>query len=392
VKKVPIPNRRRKLRIVDSFLEAMISRKSFLMIGHQNPDEDCVASMVAFSLLIAKFNKQQAMVLNKENWDKFPYLLNICKYNSINIIGDREEIGSDFDTVIAFDTPKPTMVEFREQIEPLMIRDDIIVMEIDHHLEADGEYIGDEDYRLVDAASSTCELIGYLAVKLDKKKRFIREHRIGEIFTRNFVLSIVTGIVGDSKMGQFLKSRREKRYYRYFSRLFNKMLIRKTDKDSGNFQSIQDILNVLEKLSGEEESCYREFLKHKHMTGSMAWIALDESSSAPIFEKYDLEIVVTVAKYTANLLAEESGYVSLVAFFDPLSKSDLVQLRMRRSQSYKELDLREVIAHLGIRNGGGHEGAVGFRVPRGEIEDYPEFIKIIVNGTVELIEVDRPLP
>jgi nanoRNase/pAp phosphatase (c-di-AMP/oligoRNAs hydrolase) len=388
VKKIPIPNRRKKLQIVEAFLETMVSRESFLMIGHQNPDEDCVASMVAFSLLMAKFNKQQSIVLNKENWDKFPYLLNICKYNSITVIGNREEIGTDYDVVIAFDTPKPTMVEFREQIEPLMIRNDIIVMEIDHHLEADGEYIGDEDYRLVDAASSTCELIGYLAVKLEKKKQFTREYRIGEIFTRNFVLSIVTGMVGDSKMGQFLKSRREKRYYRYFSRLFNKMLIRKTDKDSGNFQSIQDILNELEKLSGEEESCYQDFVKHKSLTGTMAWIALDENTSAPIFEKYDPEVVVTVAKYTANLLAEESGYVSLVAFFDPPTKSDMIQLRMRRSESYKELDLREVIAHLGITNGGGHEGAVGFRVPRGEIENYTEFIKIIVNGTIELIEVD----
>lgn len=386
MKKVRIPKRRQKLKIVDAFLDAMISRESFLMTGHQNPDEDCVASMVAFSLLMAKFNKQQAMVLNKDNWDKFPYLLNICKYNSIKVIGTREEIGDDYDTVIVFDTPKPAMVEFKDYLQPLMSRDNVIVMEIDHHLEADGEYIGDLGYQLVDEASSTCELIGYLAVKLEKKKTFCKEHRIGEIFSRNFVLSIVTGMVGDSKMGQFLKSRREKRYYRYFSRLFNKMLIRKTDKDSGNFSSIQDILNELEQLSSEEEACYQDFLKHKQTRGPMSWIALDEEVTAPILANYDLEVVVTVAKYTANLLAEDSGYISLVAFYDPPSKSDLIQLRMRRSQAFKVLDLREVIAHLGINDGGGHEGAVGFRVPRGDVEDFKTFIDIIVNGTIELIE------
>ena len=385
MKKVRIPNRRRKLQIVDRFINTMITRKSFLMVGHQNPDEDCVASMVAFSLLMAKFQKHQAMVLNRENWDKFSYLLSICKYNSITVIGSHDEIGEDYDTVIAFDTPKPEMIDFHEQLSPLMSRSDVIVMEIDHHLEADGQYIGDEEYRLVDEASSTCELIGFLALRLEKKKDVVRQFGIGEIFSRNFVLSIVTGIVGDTKMGQFLKSRREKRYYRYFSRLFNKMLIRKTDKNSGNFSSIEDIFNELEKLSVEEESCYQDFWKHKKLTGSMSWIALDEEMTAPILEQYDIDIIVTVAKYTANLLAEESGYVSLVAFYDPPDKSDLIQLRMRRSQSYKELDLRQVLAHLDITNGGGHVGAIGFRVPRGEVEDFPAFIDNIVTRTVELI-------
>jgi len=166
MKKVKIPTRRQKIRIVDTFIEVMCRRESFLMIGHQNPDEDCVASMVAFSLLMTKFHKNQAMVLNKENWDKFPYLLSIAKYNSIRVIGSSDEIGEDYDTVIAFDTPKPVMLDFYKQLKPLLSRDDVHVMEIDHHLEADGEYIGDEGYRLVDEASSTCELIGYLAVKL----------------------------------------------------------------------------------------------------------------------------------------------------------------------------------------------------------------------------------
>jgi len=388
MKKIRIPTRRRKLQIVDTFIDVMCRRESFLMIGHQNPDEDCVASMVAFSLLMTKFHRNQAMVLNRENWDKFPYLLSIAKYNSIRVIGSPDEIGEDYDTVIAFDTPKPVMLDFYKELQPLLLRDDVLVMEIDHHLEADGEYIGDEGYRFVDEASSTCELIGYLAVKLEKKRYIVTDFGLGEIFSRNFVLSIVTGMVGDSKMGQFLKSRREKRYYRYFSRLFNKMLIRKTDKDSGNFSSIEDILSELEKLSGEEENCCRDFMKYRKSEGPMAWIAMNEEETAPVLERYDMDIIVTVAKYTANLLAEESGYLSLVAFYDPPEKSDLIQLRMRRSQNFKSLDLREVIAQLGFTNGGGHEGAVGFRVPRGEVADFSIFIEGIVKGAIGMVETD----
>ena len=153
-------------------------------------------------------------------------------------------------------------------------------------------------------------------------------------------------------------------------------------------EKIKDILSELEKLSGEEESCCRDFMKYKKVDGPMAWIALNEDESSPIIERYDMDIIVTVAKYTANLLAEESGYVSLVAFYDPPGKSDLIQLRMRRSQNFKTLDLREVIASLGITNGGGHEGAVGFRVPRGEVEDFPAFIDGIVAGTVKMVVLD----
>jgi nanoRNase/pAp phosphatase (c-di-AMP/oligoRNAs hydrolase) len=363
----------------------MLNRESFLLAGHRNPDEDCVASLVAFSLLLGKFNKQNAVVLNRDNWAKYPYLLNICKYNSIRVIGSADEIGSGYDTLIAFDTPKPEMLDFKKTLDELMKKNDVLVMEIDHHLEADGTYIGDEGYRLVDEASSTCELIGYLAVKIEKKKNLMRTLGSSDIFSRNFVLSIVTGIVGDSKMGQYLKSRREKRYYRYFSRLFNEMLIRKTDKDSGNFSSIEDILMELDRLSSDEEACYQEFLKYKKNTGRMAWIALDIPAMEPIQNRFDYEVIVTVAKYAANLLAEESGYLSLVAFYDPPVRSNFIQMRMRRSGSFKELDLREVISHLKITNGGGHEGAVGFRVPRAEVQDFESFIADIIDKTMKLL-------
>ena len=383
--KVRIQSRRRRAQIAETFLDAMVNRDRFLLIGHRNPDEDCIASMVAFGLLLTKFNRKPAIVFNQENWEKFPYLLNICKYNSIDVIGTSEEITGDFDTIVACDTPKPDMIDFRDSLQPLMDDPKVVVMEIDHHLEADGQYIGQPGYCLVDEASSTCELIGYLALRLDRRPALLNELGISEVFSRNFVLAIVTGIVGDSKMGQFLKSRREKRYYRYFSRLFNRMLIRKTDKDSGNFSSIEDILNELEKLSEEEEQCYNEFISHMKKTRYLAWIAMDEMVMIPLREKYDNETIVTMAKYTANLLAEESRYVGLMAYYDHPDKSDLIQMRMRRSSAFKDLDLRDVIAHFRIENGGGHEGAVGFRVPKLKGPEFEAFIQEIVDGTVEMI-------
>jgi nanoRNase/pAp phosphatase (c-di-AMP/oligoRNAs hydrolase) len=89
----------------------------------------------------------------------------------------------------------------------------------------------------------------------------------------------------------------------------------------------------------------------------------------------------------ANFLAEESGYVSLVAYYDPPEKSNLIQFRMRRSQNFKTLDLREVVSRLRITNGGGHEGAVGFRVPGEAVDNYDTFVENIVKETLSMLNM-----
>lgn len=382
--KTRISNRRTRLAVVNRFIDTLENRRAFLITGHANPDEDCAASMAAYALLLGKFHHPSVIVLNRESWKNFPYLLSICEYNSIRVAGSPDEIGDGFDTVVVVDTPKPAMMEFRDALLPLMEAPGTIVMEVDHHLGADGEYIGDPEYRLVDEASSSCELIGYLAVVISRKRGLMRRHGLGDMFTRNFVLAVVTGIVGDSKMGQYLKSRREKRYYRWFSRLFNRMLIEKTNKGSGNLSSIEEILRELEKLSKEEEECCRFFNANKQCRPSISWIALDERSTGPLLENFTMEVIVSVAKYVADVMAEESGVVSLVAYYDHPERSNSIQFRMRRSRNYTQVDLRRIIEELGIRDGGGHKGAVGFRVPKNQVIDFPGFIENIISRIVEI--------
>ena len=386
MKKFRISSRLRKLKTINNFIDIIINRKSFLLSGHEHPDEDCVASMVAYSLLLTKFSKNPTVVIDRKYWERFSFLIDICKYNTIKLIGKPEEIRDTYDTIMIFDTPKPSMMEFRDEIEVLMNREDVITMEIDHHLEADGEFIGDEGYRFVDEASSTCELIGYLTLKLSKRKELLHQYVSEELFTRNFVLSIITGIAGDSKMGQYLKSRREKHYYRIFSRIFNKMLTSKTNENSGNFSSLAEIISNLEMLSQQEQACFKAFISYKQSRDKITYIALDESAINTILKEFDNEIIITIARYAANVLAEESGFISLVAYYDNLINKDLIQLRMRRSMNFKDLDLRTIINHFNIENGGGHEGAIGFRIPKSQISDFPKFIENLIDGTTKLIE------
>ena len=370
-------------RIINNILEKTINGRNFLLVGHIDPDEDCFASMVAYALILKKLKKNPRIVFEESKWGKFSYLISICRYNSIKILGCEEDIEQDDSTVIVCDTPKPSMIQFRERIESVIARSDVCVIEIDHHLAADGAYIGNENYRFVDDASSTCELIAELAIRLNRKKNPVTGHRIDNVFTRNIVLAIVIGMIGDAKMGQYLVKASQKRRFRYYSRMFGKMLKRKTIIGSGNISNLQEILHVVERLAGEDEKCFREMLSHKKDYGLISAIALNEVQSLDLMDRYDNETIITAAKYAVNVISSQSGHIGIISYYDDLLHSDYIQIRMRRSPKYKLLDLREILDRIGITNGGGHEGAVGFRVNRGDVTEYESFIESIINQTLK---------
>ena len=373
-----------KNRIVSNIIEAIDENDDFLIIGHKNPDEDCVASMAAFALLLVKFNKSVSIVIKKEFYHNFPYLLNICTYNSIKFIESDNDLV--FSTIISVDTPKPSMIEGGGRIKEMLGESKIRKIEIDHHLGTDSEYIGDNGYCLVDEASSACELIGYFAIKLSKKGELLEKYHVSDLFTRNFILSVVTGMISDSKMGKYLKTNREKWFYKYFSTLFNRILLKKTDAGSGNFSTMKDVFAELEKLSEAEDSCYKYFVERKKESSHIAYVVLHKGDMEYLYSEYGSDIIITVARYAADKLAENSGSLSLVVYYDNPEKSNLIQFRMRRNHNYKELDLRTVIEKFRIENGGGHPGAVGFRIKPDEIADLESYTEMLIAGTEEMIE------
>jgi nanoRNase/pAp phosphatase (c-di-AMP/oligoRNAs hydrolase) len=90
--------------------------------------------------------------------------------------------------------------------------------------------------------------------------------------------------------------------------------------------------------------------------------------------EFDNEIITTVTKAIANTLAEKSGRLSLICFADGKGTEKLVQFRMRRGHLFRSFDLRDVLQLLNIANGGGHEGAIGFRFPKKSIPDMDEYV------------------
>jgi single-stranded DNA-specific DHH superfamily exonuclease len=75
----------------------------------------------------------------------------------------------------------------------------------------------------------------------------------------------------------------------------------------------------------------------------------------------------------------------MVAYYDDDALSDFIQFRLRRSSRFPEADLRKILAILDIRNGGGHPGAVGFRVKKDEVPDLTAYAEKLITRIEELI-------
>jgi len=376
-KKKTIATIAEKNRVIDNIIEAIATKEHFLLLGHKSPDEDCVASLVGFALLVSKFGKTPTIFFSQLMTKQYEYLLNICRYNSISIATTFGPEDGPVDAIAIIDTPKPEMLDTNPYIDSLIADDTIVTIEIDHHIGADGAYNGQEGYLLVMEASSAAELVGHLALKLSNRPKLLEQYQIGELFSRNVVLALLTGIISDTNMGQFLKSRREKRYYEIFSNMFNNMLTKDTVKET-NFANMKELFAELNHLTSKEEACYRRMMKKRRRSKCVAYVFLEKPEMEMLWRTYDADTIVSVSRTVTDNLAEESGVLGMVAYYDNPDSSDLVQFRIRRSRTYKGYDLRNLLEVLSIANGGGHEGAIGFRFPQSEIPDLKQYAADII--------------
>ena len=366
-----------KNRIIANIVELMLTRENFLLIGHKSPDEDCVSSLVGFGLLLSKFGKGPIIYMSHIMSKQFDYMLDICRFNSIRVVTSFKEGEHPVDVIAVIDTPKPSMVDASPAIQRMLHDETMLKMEIDHHIGADGAYNGSDGYCLVTEASAAAELVGHLAMKLNDRTELLRRYQITELFSRNLVLSLLTGIIADTNMGQYLKSRRERRYYEIFSNMFNTMLAKETVKDS-NFANMNQVFAELKHLSSNEERCFRTMLKMRKKSESVYYVVLDEEAANKMFKEHDHETIVSVSRTVTDRLANDSGRLGLVCYYDDSKHSDLIQFRMRRNPSYKGYDLRNILSLLAIENGGGHEGAIGFRIPKSAVSDLKEYVASII--------------
>jgi len=200
--------------------------------------------------------------------------------------------------------------------------------------------------------------------------------------SRNIVLAVVTGIIGDSRMGLLLKSEREKRAYRTFSNLFNNLLARTTVGETKLLRHEAGVPGNPEAV-GERGGLPGVLPAAPAPGGRVGYCFLGDRDSARLAREFDRDTVIAAARSVADSLAEGSGWLGLVCYCDPPGDGQLVQFRLRRSRRYKTFDLRQVLELFGFRDGGGHEGAIGFRLPRAGISSLGDYVNSLVTGIDE---------
>ncbi len=84
--KIPPRTIKEKNDIIANVIAAITGRNRFLLLGHQSPDDDCIASMVSFALLLRLFTRQAAIYFGAEPHEHFRYLLDICRFNGIRLL------------------------------------------------------------------------------------------------------------------------------------------------------------------------------------------------------------------------------------------------------------------------------------------------------------------
>lgn len=372
--KAPLTNIAQKNRIYERIIERFAMGRSFLVSGHANPDADCLATMVGVALIIRKFAKPVRLITEGHMPKNLDYLLVIAEYNGVVI--DREaEVPPD--TLVVCDTAKPSLLPASEELESAMKTSEVLTIEIDHHLGGDSAYIAKPTYSLVDQASSACSLLARLAWKLSLSRR------VDEVFSRNVVVALLTGMVGDTQMGKVLSSPRESRMYNLLTGYLDDMLQNQTFSQ-GNFTNAQHLYTEMVRLSDAERAVWKYLMDLKSVEGSVGYIALTPEQSTSLFDTYGADVVVAVTRSATDRLAEDSGRIGLVVYYDERQEESLLQCRMRRNYGYEDVDLRRLLDRLNITDGRGHPGAIGFRFPRSRIGDYPELVRRIIGAANDL--------
>ena len=376
-----IAERNRTLKRIFGYLQ---NGDDFLLLGHEQPDEDCISSLVAMALLIKKFGKSVTLFIRDQIPDQLSYLTNICSYNTIPVLQEESKLGVKPRIICVLDTPKPDMIAAVPQIYRYLQDPAIPIIEIDHHLSADAEYAGTPGLCLVNRASSTCELIGFMCYKLSQRTDLLEEFAIRNLFSRNLVLAMLTGMIGDTKFGLTMKTNRDKFFYSFFSTRFSKILQQSVHKNSGNYASMTDIFKSIEKLSPDEKDLHQRLLERAHYSGRTGYVILDKDSSREFLDSVEYSLFVKVIKSVTDFLSEKSGTVGMTAYYDPEDVSDLIQFRIRTARAVADMDLRTILKDFNVADGGGHPGAIGFRISRKDLPDPDPFVQSILKKLEEL--------
>ena len=358
-------------------IDVLNSSSSFLFSGDIDPDS--VGSMLSLSLYLNQLDKKVFLVIPDTLGENLDFFEKIIRYNSIRILRNQEEIEAikdEIETVIFCDTANTKLVPFYPFLSECILSKKPKVIEIDHHFGADSEELTDYGIKLFRNANANTEIIGTILETLHDKNL----QGPNPFSQRNIILGLITGMLGDTVGGKAIHYKED---YAYWMEKLGEQLKEITrwrgaddkrgeDSPMSKFGDPKQILDYLNRLTEDQEICFNLLNSRIEHKGKLGFLNLLPSTYQEVkgnCQTFDSDWFVDIMIFLVNSVPEKSGHAGIVIFEGKNAEGkDCIFIKIRRAVDFSGVDLRtgedkikELFGDL-YMGGGGHAGAVSFRV------------------------------
>ncbi len=341
------------------------------------PDADALGTMLALGLYLRLLGKKSTLFFPSPLKANLQFMKDIIQYNNIAVVEDEAELKSlqnKVDTVVFCDTAHSRLVPLLETLYDCFLNRGIPSIEIDHHFGTDSAAITETGVHLFRKANASTEIAAELLQGLHRSHPELP----APFEQRNIVISLLMGMLTDTFGGRAVPLRED---YDHWSRLLGDHLKAKTQMSDENgsknggkvlFRSSGEILAHLNGLNPEQERYVRELKQRIARHRGVGELNLLDSSLAQISGRplrSGHEEFFQVWNTMANVVPQMGGRVGLFYFNGNNAEGrPCIFLKIRRAFNFNRFDLRECEPALQSAfgehylGGGGHAGAVSFRV------------------------------
>jgi nanoRNase/pAp phosphatase (c-di-AMP/oligoRNAs hydrolase) len=368
--------------------------QTFLFSG--DIDKDSLGSMISLALYLQQLQKKVYVVIPIPLAEHLDYLEQFIADNLIPILKnpeDLEKISTEIDSVIFCDTANAKLVPYFAQIAKTIQNQKLPVLEIDHHFGNDSEELIAGEVKLFRQCNATTELAAELLTRLHEEVSDAPH----PFHQHNIVTCLITGLIGDTVGGSVIPYRDHYEYWtqhldNFLQSDYDQQSIREdstSDKQAVIFRSSKEILEHLNRLTEEQKLCLEVLRKRIKITNTgLGFLNLLDSIHPEIQEvcqPFDSPWFADFIVILLNIIPEESGKIGVVCFHGKnAERENCIFIKVRRAVQVTDIDLRNL--EVEIKNkfgklymgGGGHPGAVSFRVHAHAEEEFLSVLEKIM--------------
>ncbi len=370
---------------LDRAATLLLEHRRWLFASYLDPD--ALGSMAAMAVYLKMLGKQVHIILPHSLDSNLDFMEEILHYHEeIGFVENEEDllnVQGKVDAVMFFDTANPKLLPFGATIQNSFIAKGLPVIETDHHFGSDSQPLAPESVQLYRQANANVEIVGELFEVLQQRRA-----QPDPFEKRSILINLLTGLLCDTGGGQIILDRESYDYWmakcqknlKALTRWRKETSDRPGDDLEKKFAAPDHLLQYINNLSSDQEACIQKLLDRVEQSEGVAFLNLLDSTHSryqACIQPYESEWFSQVRGRLLNEAPERSGKVGVVCFngISPEGE-ECIFIKIRRAIKYDRFDLRQMEDPLRSRfdgqylGGGGHPGAVSFRVTPAEEEQF----------------------